>query len=347
MGPKSLPTPVCPSCQGLFELGSSRVPPLGSRYRLTQFWNTQGPQSCKAWSNPDWSPWKGLHWRKQTESSTIAPAAEKPAPVPPSRQDPGCGLQKQRGAGALGEQEGNNSSPRVPRPVGPEPPAGNQPAPSPSQLWSGLPTGSVTGHVPPPRRGTGAGDALARCTRARLRRGSQNLRSTTGCFPQGKSRARLQRLTHFCGGSAWTACKCKKAQLDVFTHRDKEQLLAAAPASPPFTPLFLLRQPTSLLFLLSPFPRFFVLPSQASPALPDSLPFHTLLQVYFSAIVALGFAAVTGPRIEMGNYQPWGPLPFTVSGTGIVLVGDSTKPRGAAFMHALAPSLGPSTLSQQ
>lgn len=106
MGPKSLPTPVCPSCQGLFELGSSRVPPLGSRYRLTQFWNTQGPQSCKAWSNPDWSPWKGLHWRKRTESSTIAPAAEKPAPVPPSRQDPGCGLQKQRGAGALGEQEG-------------------------------------------------------------------------------------------------------------------------------------------------------------------------------------------------------------------------------------------------
>lgn len=32
--------------------------PSGSRYRLTQFWNAEGPQPCKAWSNPDWSPWK-------------------------------------------------------------------------------------------------------------------------------------------------------------------------------------------------------------------------------------------------------------------------------------------------
>lgn len=48
--------------------------PLGSRYRLIQFWNAQGPQPCKAWSNPDWSPWKGLHWRKHTGSSPTAPA---------------------------------------------------------------------------------------------------------------------------------------------------------------------------------------------------------------------------------------------------------------------------------
>lgn len=346
MGPKSLPTPVCPSCQGLFELSSSRVPPLGSRYRLTQFWNTQGPQSCKAWSNPDWSPWKGLHWRKRTESSTIAPAAEKPAPVPPSRQDPGCGLQKQRGAGALGEQEGNNSSPRVPRLVGTEPPAGNQPAPSPSQLRSRLPTGSVTGHVPPPRRGTGAGDALARCTRARLRRGSQNLRSTTGCFPQGKSRARLQTRALL-----WGLCLNSLQMQKGSAGRIHTQGQGAAPRCCTSLAAFhspIPPSPTHISFVPPfPIPTFFVLPSQASPALPDSLPFHTLLQVYFSAIVALGFAAVAGPRIEMGNYQPWGPLPFTVSGTGIVLVGDGTKPRGAAFMHALAPSLGPSTLSQQ
>lgn len=48
--------------------------PLGSRYRLIQFWNAQGPQPCKAWSNPDWSPWKGLHWRKHTGSSPTTPA---------------------------------------------------------------------------------------------------------------------------------------------------------------------------------------------------------------------------------------------------------------------------------
>lgn len=58
----------------------------------------------------------------------------------------------------------------------------------------------------------------------------------------------------------WGLClnslQMQKAQLEVFTHRDKEQLLTAAPAWPPFTPLFLLRQPTSLLFLLSSFPRF-------------------------------------------------------------------------------------------
>lgn len=356
MGQKSLPTPVCPSCQGLFELGSSQVPPLGSRYRLTQFWNAQGPQSCKAWSNPDWSPWKGLHWRKRIESSTIAPAAEKPAPVPPPQQNPGCGLQEWRGAWGSGRA---TTAPRgslwswarwawsclqEASPLLPPRSSGLdcQRAPSPA-----------TSHIP----STGPAPAMpTHCTRPIAVHSFIVGPKTFIAWrvPHPKHRTLLPTGQILCmppethtllWGLCLNSLQMQKAQLGVFTHWDKEQLLTAAPAWPPFTPLFLLRQPTSLLFLLSSFPRFCAaLPGipcfTQQPALPRSSP-------SFSAIISLGFAAVTGTRIKMGKYQPWGPVPFTVSGTGIVLVGDCTKPRGAAFMHALAPSLGPSTLSQR
>lgn len=89
-----------------------------------------------------------------------------------------------------GEPEGNNSSPRVPlvpSPVGTKLPAGSQPAPSPSQLRSGLPTGSGTGHVPQPQQRTGASDAHVlhpADSHAQLYRGSQNLRSVEGTSPR-------------------------------------------------------------------------------------------------------------------------------------------------------------------
>lgn len=66
----------------------------------------------------------------------------------------------------------------------------------------------------------------------------------------------VSRDSHTFVGLCLNSLQMQKAQLGVLTHSDKEQLLAAAPAWPPFTPLFLLRQPTSLLFLLSSFPCF-------------------------------------------------------------------------------------------
>lgn len=148
----------------------------------------------------------------------------------------------------------------------------------------------------------------------------------------------------------WGLClnslQMQKAQLDAFTHRDKEQLLAAAPAWPPFTALFLLRQPASLLFRSSSFPRLCAALSgipcfTRQPALPRSSPSLLLSHHFF------GTGCRHRSKNRNGKIPAWGPLPFTVPGTGTALAGDRTTPRGTAFTRALAPSLGPSTLSQQ
>lgn len=98
---------------------------------------------------------------------------------------------------------------------------------------------------------------------ARLQRGSQQCGAWRIPHPECHTllparqtlRTSLETLT-LLWGLCLNSLQMQKAQLDVFTRRDKEQLLTAAPAWPLFTPLFLLRQPAYLLFLLSSFPRF-------------------------------------------------------------------------------------------
>lgn len=110
-------------------------------------------------------------------------------------------------------------------------------------------------------------------------------------------------------GLCLNSLQMQKAQLGVLTHRDKEQLLAAAPAWPPFTPLFLLRQPTSLLFLLSSFPRFCPafpgIPCFArQPALPHSSPSLLLCHHFF------GICCSHGSKNQNEEIPGLGPSPF-------------------------------------
>lgn len=197
----------------------------------------------------------------------------------------------------MGEQEGNNSSlrvPLVPSPVATKPPAGSQPVPSPWQLRSGLPTGSVTGHVAQPRHGTRpiATHSCIVGAKPRVARRVPHPRQRT-LLPTGQT-LRTSPETHtLLWGLCLNSLQMQKAQLGVFTHRDKEQLLTAAPAWPPFTPLFLLRQPTSLLFLLSSFPRFCAaLPGipcfTRQPALPRSSPSLLLSHRFFGICCSHG-----------------------------------------------------------
>lgn len=130
-----------------------------------------------------------------------------------------------------------------------------------------------------------------------------------------------------------------KTQLGAFTHRDKEQLLATAPACLPFTPLVLLRQPTSLLFLLSSFPRFCAaLPGIScltqQPALPHSSPSSLLSHHFF------GICCSHRSKNPMGKYQPWGPLPFTVPGAGTALSRRQNHAKGGGIHAHTSPQLG-------
>lgn len=90
----------------------------------------------------------------------------------------------------------------------------------------------------------------------------------------------------------WGLClnslQMQKAQLDVFTHMAKEQLLTAAPAWPLFTPLFLPRQPASLLFLRSSFPRF----CAALPRIPCTTQQPALLQSSPSLLLSHHFFGI-------------------------------------------------------
>lgn len=85
-------------------------------------------------------------------------------PSPSAREGLTCGLQEWRAVGAMGEQKGNNSSPRIPLVPslgGTKLPAGRQPILSSLQLRPCSPTGSVTIPIPKPRHGNGTAGAHA------------------------------------------------------------------------------------------------------------------------------------------------------------------------------------------
>lgn len=157
--------------------------------------------------------------------------------------------------------------------------------------------------------------------------------STTRCFPQGKSHARLQRLAHFCGALPEQPANAKGSAGCIDTQRQ-----GAAP-----------RCCTSLASFHSPIPPSpthisFVLPFLI-PMFLCCLPRHPLL--YSTACPSTLFSKFTSlppflwelpqsprARIKMRKYQPWGPFPFTVSGAGSALVGDCTKRGGQhSCMH--------------
>lgn len=239
-----------------------------------------------------------------------------------ARAAPACGLQEWGLAGATGEQEGNDSSLRAPLSpglVGTKLPAGRQRVLSPLQLRPSSPRDSPHPHPRAQARQRHRGrpcTAPTHSSPARLQRGSQQRGACS--IPHPKHHTLLPTGQTLCTSPEthtrlWGLClnslQMQKAQLDVFTHMAKEQLLTAAPAWPLFTPLFLPRQPASLLFLRSSFPRF----CAALPRIPGTTQQPALLQSSPSLLLShhfFGICCSQRSRNWNGEIPALGPSPL-------------------------------------